>query len=148
MWFHPSSYKYDVENCFYCLSFNLNKKTSISWSCKDNFTIIFNIDAVHCHTNNQVSVTSPIQESICRWELILQSISSFESEYFYHWITVDELTIIFYIYTLRSGNFLVVKFHSTDPIAIMSLITDTSVVHSFGVWIVTSVHNANCNWLL
>jgi hypothetical protein len=148
MLFHPSSYKYDVENWFYCLSFYLNVKTSISWSCKDNFTIIFYIDAVHCHTNNCVSFTSPIQKSICRWELILQSISSFEYEYIYHWITLVKLTIWFYIYVPRSGYYLVVKCHSTDPIAIMSFITDTSVVHSFGMWIVTSVHNAKCNWLL
>ena len=148
MLFHPSSYKYDVENLLSCLSFNLNVKTSIIWSCKDNFTIIFNIDAVHCHTNNCVSLTSPIQKSICHWQLILQSISSFESEYFYHWITLVKLTILFYIYALRSGYFLVVKCHSIDPIAIMSFITDTSVVHSFGMWIVTSVHNAKCNWLV
>jgi len=148
MLFHPSRYKYDVENWFYSLSFNLNAKTSISWSCKDNFSIIFNIDAGHCHTNNGVSLTSPIQKSTCRWKLILQSISSFESEYFYHCITLGKLTIVFYIYALRSGYLLVVKCHSTYSITIMLFITDTSVVHSFGMWIVTSVHNAKCNWLL
>ena len=148
MLFHPSRYKYDVENWFYSLSFNLNVKTSISWSCKDNFTIILNIDAVHCDTNNGVSLTSPIQKSICRWELIWQSISSFESEYFYHWITLRKLTIVFYIYALWSGYLLVVKCHSTYPITIMSFVTDTSVVHSFWMWLVTSVHTAKCNWLL
>jgi len=148
MVFHPSRYKYDVENWFYSLSFNLNVKTSISWSCKENFTIIFNIDAVLCHTNNGVSLTSPIQRSICRWELILQSISSFESEYFYRWITLGKLAIVFYIYALRSGYLLVINCHSTYPLRIMSFITDTSVVHLFWMWIVTSVQNAKCNRLL
>ena len=148
MLFHASRYKYDVENWFYSLSFNLNVKTSISWSCKDIVTIIFNIDAVHCHTNNGVSLTSSIQKSTSRWELILQSISSFESEYFSQWITLAKLTIVFYIYALRLGYLLVVKCHATYSITIMSFITDTSVVHSFGMWIVTSVHNAKCNWLL
>ena len=148
MLFHRSSYKYDVKNWFYCLAFNLNVKTSISWSCKDIVTIIFNIDAVHCYTNNCVSLTSPIQKSTCRWELRIQSISSFESEYFYHWITLGKLTIVFYIYALWTGYFLVVKCDSTYTVSIMSFITDTSVVHSFGMWIVTSLHHAKCNWLL
>jgi len=81
MLFHLSKYKYDIENWFYSRSFHFNVKTSISWSCKEHFSIIFNIDSVHCHMNNWVSLTSPIHISICYWKLILQLISSFESEY-------------------------------------------------------------------
>jgi hypothetical protein len=84
MLFHLSNYKYDIENWFYSHSFNINVKTSISWSCKENFSIILNTDSVHCHMNNWVSLTSAIHISICYWKLIVTA-----DQFIWIWILIS-----------------------------------------------------------
>jgi len=72
---HLTRYEFVVENWYYSHSFNSNVTTSISGSCKRNFSISFTFNkyAVQQDTNKLVNVTSPIQMQISCWELILQS---------------------------------------------------------------------------
>jgi hypothetical protein len=52
MWVHLTRYEFVVENGYYSHSFHSNVTTTISGSCKENFSIIYNIYAVQWNTNN------------------------------------------------------------------------------------------------